>query len=290
MSLFDTGVRPHIDAYLKKKSEEERDYGDYWSASSAGYCMRLVMMRRLGVPKVPELQEADDRQTRVFEAGHIFHEWVQRITRDAGISIASELELQDEDLMIRGHFDDLVLISYDESGEQARAGDEIRAQHLILYDYKTANSQAFNYKKEEIGDYHRMQLGTYMYMLRKNVQSLDKPMQHPRTGEKTAQRLAIHTADLTEARILQISKDDLRMREFQLMWTPELEKDVVGYWKTLNGYWRDKKLPRCTCLERDGGFMGKRSKKGKVYNDFYYEDEPCSLKWFELNKSKLKEK
>jgi hypothetical protein len=55
--LFNTGVRPAIDAYLLAKSKEERNYGNYWSASSAGYCMRLNIMRRLGVPKVPELED-----------------------------------------------------------------------------------------------------------------------------------------------------------------------------------------------------------------------------------------
>ena len=52
MSLFETGIRPYIDEYLKKKSEERRDYGQYWSASSAGYCMRKVIYDRLGVPLV----------------------------------------------------------------------------------------------------------------------------------------------------------------------------------------------------------------------------------------------
>jgi CRISPR/Cas system-associated exonuclease Cas4 (RecB family) len=244
--LFETGVRPLIDAYLAEQQAKVRDYGDYWSASSAGYCMRLNIMKRMKVPAVPEIEESEARQTRVFEAGHIFHEWVQRITKNAGISVASELELQDEKLMIRGHFDDLIKT---ESG-------------LILYDYKTANSQAFNYEKEEIGYYHKMQLGTYMYML------------------------ADVEPELKEARILQISKDDLRMREFQLLWTPELHQEVVEYWQELNKWWADKKVPPCTCLDKDGGFMGRRSKKGKVYNPFFYEDEPCSLKWYKLNKGK----
>lgn len=172
MDLFNTGIRPAVDAYLKKKSEEERDYGNYWSASSAGYCMRLNIMRRLGVPKVPELQDKDANQTRIFEAGHIFHEWLQRITKDAGLSIASEVELQDEDLMIRGHFDDLVLIHGNEDSfgypDNTPSGAKETTEHLILYDYKTAHSASFNYKKKqtEIGQYHKMQLGTYMYMLR----------------------------------------------------------------------------------------------------------------------------
>ena len=74
--------------------------------------------------------------------------------------------------------------------------------------------------------------------------------------------------NLTEARILSISKDDLRLDEKQLLWTPQLEKEVYGYWATLNGYWKAMKMPKCTCLEHDGGFMGRRSSKGKVYNDY----------------------
>lgn len=267
MSIYDTGIRPAIDEYLKGKSEEQRDYGDYWSASSAGYCMRLNIMRRLGVPKVPELED-NATLTRIFEAGHIFHEWLQRITKDAGLSIASEVELQDEDLMIRGHFDDLVEVD----------------DKLLLYDYKTAHSASFNYKKRqtEVGHYHKMQLGTYMYMLRN--ENVVRPSQGPMPDWIAS---IPRFKDLSEARILSISKDDLRMHEQQLLWTPDLEKEVYEYWKTLNGYWRDNKLPRCTCLEYDGGFMGRRSKKGKVYNDFFYNDEPCSLEWYKLNKDKL---
>ena len=130
--LFDTGIRPAIDAYLKARSEEKRNYGEYWSASSAGYCMRLNIMRRLGVPRVPELED-NATQTRIFEAGHIFHEFLQRITKDAGLSIASEVELQDENLMIRGHFDDLIL----------------KDGKLLLYDYKTAHSASFKFKKQQ---------------------------------------------------------------------------------------------------------------------------------------------
>jgi hypothetical protein len=273
--LFNTGIRPKIDEYLLKKSKEERNYGKYWSASSAGYCMRLNIMRRLGVPKVPELED-NATQTRIFEAGHIFHEWLQRITKDAGLSIASEVELQDEDLMIRGHFDDLVLVPSLELVESDNAADIVNAptSKLILYDYKTAHSASFNYKKQrtEMGHYHKMQLGTYMYML-KNTQIPELVS------------VLEDTPNLNEARILSISKDDLRMHEEQLLWTPDLEKEVVSYWKTLNGYWAKKTLPKCTCLDHDGGFLGKRSSKGKIYNDYMYTDpktgieEQCSTTW-----------
>lgn len=281
MNLFDTGIRPAVDAYLKERAEQKRNYGDYWSASSAGYCMKLNIMRRLGVPKVPELEDSA-ALTRIFESGHIFHRWMQEITKDAGLSIASEVELQDEDLMIRGHFDDLVLIK---TPPEQRFISDIpgldELDHLILYDYKTAHSASFNYSKNRpMGHYHSMQLGTYMYMIRKRgalVQpdELSNKAYRERVGK-----------DLTEARILSISKDDLRMDEKQLMWSPELEKKVYEYWSSLNGYWRayqkNGTLPACTCLDNDGGFMGRRSSKGKIYNDYFWKDEPCSQVWMDL--------
>lgn len=271
MNLYDTGPRPIIDAYLKKKSEEVRDYGEFWSASSAGYCMRLNIMRRLGVPKVPELKD-NATQTRIFEAGHIFHKFMQDITREAGISIAQEVELEDHELMIRGHFDDLLLID----------------RNLLLVDYKTAHSASFNYKKKqtEIGYYHKMQLSTYMYMLRSLA---DDELEWGEGGELeklTNEQLFTIATKLNEARILSISKDDLRLHEQQLLWSPELEKEVLDYWTTLNKYWAGKKMPPCTCLEHDGGFMGRRSSKGKVYNDYYYNDIPCSLEWYAICKDK----
>lgn len=278
--LFNTGIRPAIDAYLKEQSEKRRDYGQYWSASSAGYCQRLVIMQRLGVPPVPEIADNAAR-TRTFEVGHIFHEWLQRITKDAGLSIASEVELQDEDLMIRGHFDDLVLVP-NPVPVAAMAnidGSASNIEHLILYDYKTAHSASFNYKKKqtEIGHYHKMQLGTYMYMLRKRKGG--DPIYLPNNALN-------QYPDLTEARVLSISKDDLRMHEQQLLWSDTLEKEVVDYWTTLNKWWADKKLPPCTCLDHDGGFMGRRSSKGKIFNDYMYPnpvtgaEEPCSLEWY----------
>lgn len=281
MSLFETGIRPTIDAYIQTRAKEKRNYGKYWGASSAGYCMRLNILRRLDIPQVPEIAEDALRTQRVFDVGHTFHEWIQKITKEAGLTIAQELELQDEDLMIRGHIDDLVLITVSPAFDPPENAPSQQVPYegeskLILYDYKTANSQSFNYKRPEMGHYHKMQLGTYMYMLRKTP------------GLLTVTKHTIHetTYDLTEARILTISKDDLRMKEQQIFWTPQLEKEVVGYWRTLQGYWDKKTLPRCTCLEHDGGFMGRRSKKGKVYNPFFLDGVPCSDEWI---KDKLPE-
>lgn len=276
MSLFKTGIRPSIDEYLLKLAAEKRNYGEYWSASSAGYCMRRNIMERLGVPHVTE----DARKQRVFTSGHIFHEWIQDITNKAGLSIASEVELQDEDLMIRGHFDDLVLVHKDfEPGQVIPIKDmrnqnkELKAaqQHLILYDYKTVNSKSFTWAKKNGGAmsyYHKMQLGTYMYMLR--------------TGWSKLKLWDIGNTDLTEARILKISKDDLRMDEQQLLWSDELATEVTNYWQTLNKYWESKKLPPCTCADHEGGFLAR-----EAFNPFFFEGAPCSIAWYKKSKKEL---
>jgi hypothetical protein len=269
MTLFETGIRPKIDEYLDAKAKEKRNYGEYWSASSAGYCMRKNIFERLHVPHTSE----DSRKQRVFEVGHIFHGWIQEITRNAGVSIAQELELQDEELMIRGHIDDLVLTKTpitDTLGTSDR-------EDLILYDYKTQNSRAFTWQKDKPMSYfHKMQLGTYMMMLRRMEGTfVDKPEFDFKTFET-----------LTEGRILKISKDDLRMTEDALYWNTELESRITTYWRELNTAWKRLKetgsLPPCTCADRENGFMA-----NEKWNPFFYNGEPCSVEWFEQHKDSV---
>lgn len=175
--LFSTGIRPAIDRYLQEESEKVRDYGKYFSASSAGYCMRKNIFDRLLIPRTGDpVDEA--RKQRIFSSGHVFHSWAQEITKNAGLSIAQELELQDEELKIRGHIDDLVLVrdnEYDlkkmeEAGVPEDTFKSLNEDHLILYDYKTRNSKNWQYSKVP-SYFHKMQLGTYMMMLRKSAKA-----------------------------------------------------------------------------------------------------------------------
>ena len=159
-NLYSTGIRPSLDNYIAERAKERRSYGNYWSASSAGYCYRKIIFDRL---QIPETSPLDVRKAKVFEVGHIFHSWVQGLTKEAGLSIAQELELQDENLMIRGHIDDLVLCALPND----KVIEQEKSDHLILYDYKTQNSKAFTWQKgRPMSYYHRNQLGSYMMMLR----------------------------------------------------------------------------------------------------------------------------
>lgn len=234
--LFESGVRPVIDAHLQERALQIRDYGDYWSASSAGYCMRRQIFERLKIPPV----KIDPRKQRIFSVGDIFHEWIQGLTKAAGVSLSQERELIDNKLMIKGHYDDLIQL-----------GDKV-----VLYDYKSTSSRSFGYR--EISHYHKMQVGTYLYMLR---------------------QLPIGVA-VNEARVLKISKDDLRLAENQVLWSPALEKEVVSYWRTLNGYWKRVQIPNCTCHLWEGGFLAR-----EAFNPFYYNGKPCSLEWYGLQQN-----
>ena len=296
MSLYESGVRQIIDDFLVEESKAVRDYGDYWSASSAGYCMRKTILERLGLPKLNE----DPRKQRVFTSGHVFHDWIQQLTKKAGISIAQEVELQDEELMIRGHFDDLILIEEelpdlpygdDDKGKGGKFDPTRPEQHLILYDYKTVNSRSFMWAKKngnKMSYFHRMQLGTYMYMLRNGSESI-KPNEHTtqfaeqetRSRETKWSRFAY--PQLQEARILKIEKDALMMGEQQLFWDDELSREILDYWTTLNKYWNEKKMPPCTCADQEGGFMAKEK-----WNPFYYNGEPCSVEYYKKWKEGLK--
>jgi hypothetical protein len=261
MNLFNSGIRPKIDEYMAKQRAEVRDYGNFWSASSAGYCQRKLIFERLGVP--PVSKDSDERKYRVFESGKIFHSWVQGITKNAGLSIAQELELQDDELMVRGHIDDLVLMQKPDDGASMYEG----YPHLILYDYKTQHSGAFTWQKGKPASYfHKMQVGTYMYMLRK-----EKAVGPTNNG--------ISYPDLSEARILKISKDDLRLDENQILWSEELEEEVYKYWGTLNAHWimyqQAGKLPPCSCADHEGGFMAKEK-----FNPYFHNGEPCSIELY----------
>jgi hypothetical protein len=237
-SLFATGVRPTMDKYFDNKAKEIRDYGDYWSASSAGYCMRKAIFERMKLPPIIQDEIANHRKQRIFSMGNVVHAWAQEITRETGVSVGQELELIDELLKVKGHLDDLILID----------------GRLIIYDYKSVNSKSFSWSKLKdypMSYYHRMQLGTYMYMARKRGYSVN------------------------EGRILKISKDDMRMEEQQLMWSDKLEQEIIDYWFDLNRFWISGEIPPCTCAEHEGGFMAKAN-----FNPYFYKDEPCSLEYF----------
>lgn len=285
-NLYQTGIRPAVDEFLLKRGEERRDYGEFWSASSAGYCYKKNILERL---KVPYSTDPTDlaRTQRVFQSGDLFHEFYQKITKKAGLSIAQELEVIDEDLKIKGHIDDLVLVPNPITPELIKEelkDFEVRdvkvtpKQRLILMDYKTRNSRSFRFAKEPMKT-HEMQVGTYMYVLKTMILLGADFIE----GISDKAILTLKNTSLKEARVLNVEKDTLRQAEVQYLYTDELEKKIVDYWTGLNEAWdkfnKDGLLPECTCQS----FMATER-----YNPFFYDGKPCSTAWLKKSMKEAK--
>ena len=187
-----------INEYIRTK-DNFRD-NSFWHGSDMGMCARKRTYKRQGIKD----SGFDDRTLRVFECGHIFHEWLQKLLNKQGVLLSCEELLKDTDLNYSGHYDALVKI-----------GDR-----LILYDFKTVNSMAFAYYlKSGFPEYHKMQLASYCYFLRRQFPNLE------------------------EMRMFYISKDDLRVEERPVWYTRELEDKVVKELNTLNKFWALGELP-----------------------------------------------
>ena len=187
-----------IDNYIRNKPNF-RD-NSFWHGSDAGMCARKRTYKRQGLSG----EAFDDRTLRVFEVGHMFHFWLQDLLNKQRVLLSCEEELKDTELNYLGHYDALVKID----------------DRLILYDFKTVNSMAFQYyMREGFPPYHKMQLASYCYFLRR---------QFP---------------ELTEMRMLYVSKDDLRVEEVEIPYTQELEDKVLKELEILNKNWEKGELP-----------------------------------------------
>jgi CRISPR/Cas system-associated exonuclease Cas4 (RecB family) len=92
--------------------------------------------------------QPDERTLRVFEVGHVFHNWLQDLLEDQGALAGREIRV--EDLHRIGHIDALVL-----TGKGP----------LVLYDFKTVNSRKFSYLSAEGDRHYHFQAATYALML-----------------------------------------------------------------------------------------------------------------------------
>lgn len=192
-----------IDDYIEARDPKEFDS---WRASSIGQCPRAHTYKRLDIPSS---KERNKRKHRVFEAGHVFHKFIQDIADSTGHATQIEAEIYDKELDLGGRYD--LLIEAD--GKR------------ILYDIKTCHSYKFTHLDEQGGadHHHKMQLAAYMLLLKRAKTPVD------------------------EGRILYVSKDDLRTLDLSYQLTKELEDDVIAEVNLLNKHWAEKTIPPCWC-------------------------------------------
>lgn len=184
-----------INQDLRETERQSRaeESNDSFRASGMGSCKLKRYWKRSGKQGEP----IDDRGLRVFAAGHVFHEWIQNKTKKYGKSIMSEIDMEYKNpntgkVLATGHLDDLI----DHNG------------HYILYDYKSMHSQGFHYLKGGAKPQHRRQIVTYMLMVQ--------------------QMFPEKFSELTDLRVLYISKDDLCTLELSVRPTSELVNSVLN--------------------------------------------------------------
>jgi hypothetical protein len=189
-----------IAKYIQEKRQAEIRDNSKFRVSDAGRCHLMRYWKRQGKPAS---DMPDDRQLRVFEAGHVFHIWLQDILRPKGALI--EVPVEDEHRM--GHVDAIV------------QGDE----GVILYDFKTVHSRKFHHNRKEGGNgdiHYAMQAYTYATMLPPSIQK-----------------------ELTDIRIAYISKDDLCIEEVSVFRMPDLPAKTTKDWEILLDSWIKKVEP-----------------------------------------------
>lgn len=154
-----------------------------------------------------------DRMLRVFAVGNKFHDFIQEITKAEKLSIFSEglLELRDAagKVLLSGHPDDVL---------------KTPTGKLVFYDYKTVHSKKFHYLVGGERDKHyEKQVLAYYLMLKQTKSGLQ---------------------DVSDLRLLYISKDDLCVKEIAVnthhLDIKAVEKEITE----INEYWDKQEEPK----------------------------------------------
>lgn len=165
----------------------------------------------------------DDRAKRVFRVGHLLHEFIQTaITRDQEVvAFYAEVSIYDPDRRIKGHVDGLV---------------KLANGRWIVLEFKTINSNAFKYADLPKED-HKGQASVYLSVLRDYGGTAEladgTPIVIPPMGD-----------ELTRATFAYVSKDDLRIEEFTLLWSEGKAEVIDERLRVLEAHEKAGTLPR----------------------------------------------
>ena len=187
-------VADAVDRYVESQ-ETPRVPDGTWHPSAIFGCLRQATYAARGTPESDPKQPRDKRILRV---GHMFHEFVQRaIWAYPDVTAYCELHIAIPPLKVTGSLD--VLVEFDDGRWE-------------LIELKTINSKAFAYRDLPKED-HVKQVSTYMAALRE-------------FGAENDYIEPLHDR-LQRARIVYISKDDLRIEEFTVIHSEAREVEIA---------------------------------------------------------------
>ena len=197
-------VAQALNEYIRSTAKPRKPDG-MWHPSGLYGCDRKTIYEVRGTAPT---DDRDDRSYRILEVGQIMHDFIQGALKHSNTYVAQawdEVKVSAPDIKLVGSVDMLVQ-HHDKSYE--------------VLEFKTINSYAFKYKelpKEE----HVGQVRAYLHALRYYGGIVN---------EGTPQEHAIEPlgSDLTTARIIYVSKDDMMMEEYPISWTAEGDADLIS--------------------------------------------------------------
>lgn len=160
-----------INDYLLEKQRSRSGGVKKFYPSSIGFCSRRIVYSMLGYPS-PEIEA---RVLAVFENGHSFHHRIETLLEKAGVLIAPELSILDEELNISGRTDAVIknpnkdaykethnVILKDTEGNVVYEGPN---NEVALVELKSINNKGFNrVRSQGPKEEHNQQLQLYMYL------------------------------------------------------------------------------------------------------------------------------
>lgn len=236
-ALFD--IRHVIDIGLQaKRGTKPPRTSSRWTAGNLGYCLRRQFLDRAGV------EVAEEFPLRTFWIGDLIHEGYQQMMRNAGILIAEELHLVDEELDLSGYVDmvwgGLIpegLFDHEQEYKKPWQDFLVQYRHALSINWpegfpvtgdelKSSNDYAARKMVSEGPNFHHlMQAATYGLILDRNPDQL------------------VPTVDRWRLSI--IDKSDGLMNVFEVR--PGHTERALERVNELNDHWKRRELPPCTC-------------------------------------------
>jgi len=212
-------VAQALNEYIRSTSKPRQPDG-MWHPSGLYGCDRKTIYEVRGTAPT---DDRDDRSYRILEVGQIMHDFIQGALKHSNTYVAQawdEVKINAPDIKLVGSVDMLVQ-HHDKSYE--------------VLEFKTINSYAFK-SKEHPKEEHSGQVQAHRHGLRYYGGIVN---------EGTPQEHAIEPlgSDLTRARIIYVSKDDMMMEEYPVEWTAEGDADLISRINRLESHQSSGTLP-----------------------------------------------
>jgi len=129
-------IQEYVDKHLKEKQDDRKPGGGKWKPHMLGRCYRAHYWTKHNEPPT---NPPDQRALRIFQAGHLFHDFVQDLIPDKN----TEVDVEDD--LLRGRAD---IVTAD-----------------TVWDIKSQHSRAFWYMKKDGYDTRQRKYNNWLQVM-----------------------------------------------------------------------------------------------------------------------------